>query len=99
MACHDYTYANGGDHQTGVMVCFGCRQPIGAEPYRYYETDKGFVNHHRRCCSNDPGWQRVDAEDASRREQHTAYLIDCRAFFDKWGVSNFTDDLADAGVE
>lgn len=83
-----YQYSHGGSHRVGLMICAHCQQSIGAEEFRYYETEERFVAHHRKCCEDDSAWKRIDNEAAKFKEQCRQRLAAFKAFRDQWNWSS-----------
>ena len=75
------------------MQCRACHKPIIEGDYRVRETRDAYLTYHRSCTSDDPEWSRIDAQRAESAARQEEYLRDCRAFYDKWGVADFTYDL------
>lgn len=95
--------AHGGS--TGIMRCASCHEPIpldangfAAEDYAYYETSAAYVNFHRKCSEANPAWAKYDAQRENDEKKRREFQDDCRAFYAKWGSTDFTDEAEEMGL-
>lgn len=91
MANKTYAYANANNTKLGPMICACCGKPIEAGQFRYRETPRSYVLHHRDCSVDDPQWAKLDKEVEARRTKAAAISKDLDAFMTKHGID--ADDL------
>jgi len=75
------------------MICRVCNKKIESGEYRYRETAKAFITHHRVCCADDPCWAKIDAEKALLDARNQRRLFAMKAFQEEWDVPELDDEI------
>lgn len=85
----------------GLMKCGTCGNdvnPPGIEPqfFAVRETPERYIVQHRECLKGmEDKWAKHDREAAKEQARQKEFQADCQAFYAKWGVSDFTDEITD----